>query len=96
MAEEQANGTKPARQERPPRPGVASETRSFLNAHATEPPHFAPRAALSAAAPAPNATRAASPVATPGNQPAHRQRRLHTRACPRTHRLHLLFHGDPT
>ena len=30
-AEEQANGTKPARQERPPRPGVASETWSFLN-----------------------------------------------------------------
>ena len=31
MAREQANGTKPARQERPPRPGVASETWSFLN-----------------------------------------------------------------
>ena len=32
-------------------------------AHATEPSHFAPRAALSAAAPATSATRAASPVA---------------------------------
>ena len=53
-------------------------------AHATEPSHVPACAALSAAA--------ASPLATPpSNQPTRRQRRLHTRARLRAHRLRLLL-----
>ena len=49
-------------------PLVLAANRDEFHARATEPSHFAPRSARSAAAPAPNAIRSASSVATPGNQ----------------------------